>query len=121
MDFGLNGALDSKLDEGELSGVDKEEDLGEGDGGQNELLGISLHSMTSSPTPRTMKIIGKLGKLVLIDLGTTHAFMDQYVARHLKLPAHDEKKPIVSITNGEQVHCQGFCEAIPMVLQNLEF
>lgn len=60
----------------------------EGNKEMSDLLGISLHVMASSLSPKTKRIEGCINHqnvLILIDIGSTHKFVDPYVARKLKL------------------------------------
>ncbi|KAG7969461.1 hypothetical protein I3843_07G032400 [Carya illinoinensis] len=56
---------------------------------QAELLGISLHAIARASSPKTLRLVGKIGTclvIVLIDIGSTHSFIDVNVVRRAKLP-----------------------------------
>ncbi|XP_042950388.1 uncharacterized protein LOC122282508 [Carya illinoinensis] len=86
-----------------------------------ELLGISLHAMAGSLAPKTMRIEGFINHqkvLVLIDTGSTHSFVDSYVARRSRLPV-GESQLTVKVANGDSLPCQGYCRVVSIQLQNL--
>lgn len=81
-----------------------------------ELLGISLHAIARSLAPKTMRLQGEINHqkvLVLIDTGSTHSFIDPYVAKKAKLSMVDSHLT-VKVANGATLPCLGFCKAIPV-------
>ncbi|KAG6673174.1 hypothetical protein I3842_16G098000, partial [Carya illinoinensis] len=43
---------------------------------------ISIHALLRSPSPKTMRILGHIGScamVILVDIGSTHNFMDHFV------------------------------------------
>ena len=86
---------------------------------QAELLGISLHAIAGAPSPKTMRIVGRIGKcpvLVLIDTGSTHSFIDIKVAKKEKLTVESSRMS-VQVANGETLPCLGHCKAVKLTLQ----
>ncbi|KAF5445037.1 hypothetical protein F2P56_034120 [Juglans regia] len=86
-----------------------------------ELLGISLHAMAGTLSPKTMRVEGFINHqnvLILVDTGSMHSFVDPYVARRSKLQV-EESQLIVKVANGDSFPCQGYCRAVPIQLQNL--
>lgn len=72
-------------------------------GQQVELLGISLHAIAGEPSPKTMRLVGKIGTcsvIVLVDTGSTHSFIDVNVARRANLPV-EEGHLAVQVANGK--------------------
>ncbi|XP_035543610.1 uncharacterized protein LOC118347690 [Juglans regia] len=117
----------------ELGGGDYEEEEGEetyaqGDMGvdpttqQAELLVISLHAIAGAPSPKTMRLVGKIGKnpvTVLIDTGSTHSFIDMNVARKIRLPV-EESHLAVQVANGATFPCHSCCKAVLLRLQSCD-
>ncbi|KAL9399299.1 hypothetical protein Peur_008260 [Populus x canadensis] len=55
---------------------------------QADLLGISLHAIAGAPSPKIVRLVGKIGTcsiIVLINIGNTHCFIDVNVVRKEKL------------------------------------
>ncbi|KAJ0101559.1 hypothetical protein Patl1_05236 [Pistacia atlantica] len=78
--------------------------------------------MAGSLSPKTMRIEGFINSqkvLILIDIGSTHSFVDPYVARKSKLPM-GKSQLTVKVANGDSLLCQGYCRAVPIQLQNLK-
>lgn len=72
-------------------------------GHQAELLGISLHAIAGVPSPKTMRLVGKIGTcsvIVLVVTGSTHSFIDVNVARRANLPV-EEGHLAVQVANGK--------------------
>lgn len=67
---------------------------------------ISLHAIVCSPTPQTMRIQGIIGKVrvvVLLDLRSTHNFLDPTIACKVGLPVQSRGQFQVTFANGERV------------------
>ncbi|KAJ0082796.1 hypothetical protein Patl1_12023 [Pistacia atlantica] len=78
--------------------------------------------MAGSLSPKTMRIEGFINRqkvLILIDTGSTHSFVDPYVARKSKLLV-GKSQLTVKVANGDSLLCQGYCRAVPIQLQNLK-
>jgi hypothetical protein len=85
-----------------------------------ELLGITLYALARTPTPRTMRVIGKVGSLevvILIDTGSTHSFVDPNVAKRAKLAADQKGQLTVMVADGATLSCHGRCSAVSIFLQ----
>lgn len=86
---------------------------------QAELLGISLHVIAGAPSPKTMRIVGKIGKctvIVLIDTGSTHSFIDTKVASRVKL-AVERSRMAVQVANRDTLTCPGYCKEVQLTMQ----
>ena len=73
-------------------------------------MGISLHTIVGAPSPKTTRLVRKLGEcsvIVLIDTGSTHGFIDVNVARRAKLPV-EEGHLAVQVSNRDTLPCLGF-------------
>ncbi|KAG7944239.1 hypothetical protein I3843_15G089300 [Carya illinoinensis] len=97
----------AELDEGHLAIIESKE-VGREEREMRELLCISLHAMTCSLSPKTMRVEGLIihqKVLILIDTGSTHSFVNPYVARKSKLPV-GESQLTVKVANGDNLPCQ---------------
>jgi hypothetical protein len=104
-----------------LLGIQRELIHGETEG---ELLGISLHALTGAPTCRTLRLMGKIGSqevVVLIDIESTHNFVDPNVARNAHLLADGKGQLTIMVVNGATLSCQGHCKAVSIILQGCPF
>lgn len=89
-----------------------------------ELLGISWHALAGVVAPRTMRVMGKIGEqlvVVLIDTGSTHSFVDQDLARRIRLPAEKRSQVNVMTANGDSVPYIECCVAVSLSLQGIKF
>ncbi|KAA8515066.1 hypothetical protein F0562_018147 [Nyssa sinensis] len=87
---------------------------------QAEMLGVSLHAIVGAPSPKTMRLVGKIGTcsvIVLIDIDSTHSFIDVNVARRAKLPVK-EGHLAVQVANGDTLPCFGYCKAVLLKMQS---
>jgi hypothetical protein len=85
-----------------------------------ELLGISLHALVGSPTPCTMRLMGKIGAqmvVVLIDTGSTHSFIDPNIAKKASMPIHSGEKLTIMVADRATFPCQGCCTSVSFCLQ----
>jgi hypothetical protein len=76
---------------------------------------ISLHAITGSNHPKTMRIIGRVGNqrvVILIDSGSTHNFLDSSIAKSTQLLLSKETSVRVQIGNGEQLLSEGKCSGV---------
>jgi hypothetical protein len=67
---------------------------------------ISLHAITSSNHPNTMRLIGWVGNhkiIVSIDSGNTHNFLDSSMGRKLKVLISKEPRIRVKVANGKRL------------------
>ncbi|GMY21813.1 RVP_2 domain-containing protein [Fagus crenata] len=86
----------------------------------DENLSISLHAITGTPTPQTMRVKANVeGKVViiLIDTGSTYNFMSENMAARLKLQHKGTTKFNVTGASGEKIPSNGRCPRIRVALQ----
>ena len=56
---------------------------------------ISIHALCGSPNPKTMRIVGQIGRktvVILIDTGSTHNFIDPSIVHMVQIPYDAERK-----------------------------
>jgi hypothetical protein len=85
---------------------------------------ISLHAITGSNHPKTIRIIGKIGNqrvVILIDSGSTHNFLDSSIVQHSQLPLVKENQIRVQIANGDHIVSEGKFVGVQVEVQNFQF
>ena len=53
--------------------------------------GISIHALSGSPNPKIMRFVGHIcgrAVVILVDMGSTHNFMDPFVVQRVHLPCN---------------------------------
>jgi hypothetical protein len=93
------------------------------EGGEEEPI-ISLHALTGTPHPQTMRVrgaVGRFGLTILMDTGSTHNFINVQVAARLGLkPTHTGNMRVI-VANGEKLECTGVCAGIILWIQGEPF
>ncbi|XP_042983164.1 uncharacterized protein LOC122312586 [Carya illinoinensis] len=85
---------------------------------------ISLHAITGSLNPRTMRVKGKVGSqwaTILIDTGSTHNFLDPAVVIKGQLPINQERRVRVRVASGEQLLSEGESVQTRFNIQGISF
>jgi hypothetical protein len=85
---------------------------------------ISLHAVTGSIHPKTMRVSGYLGNLkvvILIDSGSTHNFMDAALIHKLQLLINKASVVKVQVANGEVIVSEGKCDGVKVTVQEQSF
>jgi hypothetical protein len=85
---------------------------------------ISLNAITRTLNPKTMRMIGIIkGQQVtiLIDLGNTHNFVDEQMAKLIGIKSTSKYVIKVRIANGQQINNPGKCEALSVKVQGNVF
>ncbi|VFQ96450.1 unnamed protein product [Cuscuta campestris] len=80
----------------------------------------SIHSMSGSPSPRSLKLAGSVhgtAVQVLLDSGSTHNFIHPGVAERLALVLHPVTPFRVYVGNGDSLRCSYNCPRTPLSLQ----
>ena len=91
---------------------------------QEEEVEITLYALIGTPTPGTMKVKGKINGsrlVILINIGSTHNFIDASLVNSLQLRVDVSKVLEVKVANGSIVKTQGFCSSVPVNVQGVEF
>ncbi|KAI9197976.1 hypothetical protein LWI28_007868 [Acer negundo] len=81
---------------------------------------ISFHAMAETTHPQTFHINGKVKNkdiTILIDGGSTHNFVDQYVVIKIELPVVKDKSFQVMMGNKEKIECTRLCLGLNLVIQ----
>lgn len=100
---------------------EEEESLENGVGEETveEVPEISIHAISDTHAPQTMRILGKIGKQplqVLVDSGSTHNFLNLQVAKRAGLTASAQGVFEVAVANGEKLRSAGRCRGVCLAL-----
>ncbi|VFQ77747.1 unnamed protein product [Cuscuta campestris] len=85
---------------------------------------ISFHAVNGIAGYQTMKVTGHFGKKsiqILIDLGSTHNFLDINLARKLGCRLEAISSQPVTVANGSTLSCQYVCRYVKWRLQGTDF
>ena len=91
---------------------------------QEEEVEITLYALTGTPTPSTMRVMGKVngsGLVILVDIGSAHNFVDASLVSSLQLRVDVIKILEIKAANGSIMKTQGFCNKVPVCVQGVEF
>ena len=83
----------------------------------SEEVEITLYALTGTPTPGTIRVMGRIngcGLVILIDTSSTHNFVDSSLVNCLQLRVDVSKMLEVKVANGSIVKTQGFCSNVAM-------
>ncbi|XP_071914038.1 uncharacterized protein [Coffea arabica] len=89
----------------------------------DEHIEVSIHALAGETSHRTMKLKGLVkGRLVtaLVDSGSTHCFVDEQLARDLKLGTQGPNL-VVNVANGEKVDSKGLDKPLQWEMQGHQF
>ena len=92
--------------------------------GEGELLEISFHAIVGAPSPKTMRLMRSINNqavVVLIDMGSTHSFLDPNVARRAKLPIHETSRLTMKVANRDSIPNQWCYTTVQVTLQGHTF
>ena len=79
-------------------------------------LEISIHAITSSSHPHTIRVVRVLRKTnitILLDNGSTHNFIDPFLVLKLWLPIVKDNHFQVTVANRTKLNCDRVCLALP--------
>lgn len=80
---------------------------------------LSQAALRGTPSPRTLRVQGKVGKLtvtILIDSGSSHNIMQPRIAEFLALPMVPLAPFSVIVGNGDSIQCFGSCPKVKVTL-----
>uniref|UniRef100_A0A2N9HXW7 Chromo domain-containing protein n=1 Tax=Fagus sylvatica TaxID=28930 RepID=A0A2N9HXW7_FAGSY len=113
--------LMEEVDDEEAELVEVEEEEVEAELG-DENAEITLCALLGSTSPSTMRVIAIVNgqtTVVLLDTGSTHNFMDETLAKTLKLPIDGESNFGVRVANGQVIRTLGECKEVKFKMQGL--
>jgi predicted aspartyl protease len=59
--------------------------------------------------------------VILVDTGSTHSFVDQLLAKKMKLPVEERSQLSIMVANREKVPCLGCYVTVTFTLQGKDF
>ena len=90
----------------------------------NSTAEITLYALLGSPSLGTMRVLRRInhqGLVILIDMGSTHNFLDTSIWMLLKLPIFVEEIFEVKIAKGALVQTKGACHVVQLKIQGQTF
>ena len=85
---------------------------------------ISLHAMAGVPATDTFRLYGLINNTrvtILVDSGSTHNFVQPWVAKFLNLPLQDTVPLRVMVGNGSMLDCQQMIPETTILIQDHSF
>ena len=85
---------------------------------------ISLHAMAGVPATDTFRLYGLINNTrvtILVDIGSTHNFVQPRVAKFLNLPLRDTLPLRVMVGNGSVLDCQQMIPDVMILIQDHSF
>lgn len=85
---------------------------------------ISFNALSGTSTTEAFRLFGFIHHFqvtVLIDGGSTHNFIQSWVAKYLQLPATQTTPLQVTVGNGTMLPCEQVCSQTPLSLQGHVF
>lgn len=85
---------------------------------------ISIHVISGSPSPNTMRIVGIIQQQMvvnLVDSGSTHNFLDPAIVSKARFPTLTYKVIGVKVANGQLMSSEGTCPAVSIRVQGNTF
>ena len=76
---------------------------------------ISMQALIGTDGHQTMRLTGKVKNqslVILVDIGSTHNFLDQAMAKRLNCDLHDIPGLKVTIANGEMIQTHELCHGL---------
>ncbi|GKB94316.1 ty3-gypsy retrotransposon protein [Tanacetum coccineum] len=89
-----------------------------------QFLSLSPAALLGVTSPHTLRVTGHIkghAVTILVDSGSTHNIIQPRIASFLNLAITPIPSFPVMIGNGSHLHCQGFCQTVPLYLQNTPF
>ena len=85
---------------------------------------ITLYALLGSPSPSTMRIKCKINGywvVILLDIGSTHNFLDAAILSKLQLSLDPTVSFEVKVANGATIKTMGVCVGVKVVMQGHMF
>jgi hypothetical protein len=110
---------DEESEEAECVEMEEEEKEAELEEEKVEITLCALLGSTSPSTMRVMAILNGQKTIVLLDTSSTHNFMDETLAKELKLQTNVESNFGVRVANGQVIRILGECKEVKFKMQDL--
>lgn len=85
---------------------------------------ISLHALNGLQGHNRVRVATRVGSnwaIILVDLGSTHNFINARMVNRLLLPVMHQEQLKVSVVNGSCLFTKGMCKGVPWEVQNYRF
>jgi len=85
---------------------------------------ISIHSLMGHTTPQTLRVQGVIGKspvVILVDIESTHNFVQDRVVKVLGLHVQAAHSFLVMVGNGEEIRCDSYCPNVGIKIDPHQF
>lgn len=85
---------------------------------------ISLYAIARAVNPKTMRLMGWIGKkeeVILVDMGSTHNFLDPAVITKARLFVQPTRSITVKVANGDSMLCEGRSNQVAFRVQGYDF
>ncbi|XP_071906000.1 uncharacterized protein [Coffea arabica] len=89
----------------------------------DELIEVSIHALAGGTEHRTFKLKGNIGEkevLILVDSGSTHCFLDEWLATHLQLQLAGTPL-VVKVANGDRLESRQLNKPLEWEIQGYKF
>ncbi|XP_026449232.1 uncharacterized protein LOC113349472 [Papaver somniferum] len=106
------------------SDVSPEEPMADSPSSSDTIMEISLHALTGQSVQDTIRISGHLHQqaiMVLIDMGSTHSFIDSHLADKLNVHISPTAPMLVTVANGDSTISKGMCRNLHWEMQGYNF
>ena len=110
---------DEESEEAECVEMEEEEEGAELEEEKAEITLCALLGRTSPSTIRSMAILNGQKTIVLLDTGSTHNFLDETLAKGLKLQTNVESNFGVRVADGQVIRTLGECKEMKFKMQGL--
>ena len=91
---------------------------------EEEIPEISFHAILGITTPKTMRLVGKMGQstiTILVDSGSMHNFLNSKVAEKLGIYPTKKGEFSVQVADGSKMKSEGLCEGTLISVQKIDF
>ena len=85
---------------------------------------ISLHALSGHMAPETLRLLGRINRhkvWILIDVGSTHNFIQECLVSILGLNAQFTQPLMVMVGNSHELKCSKWCRDISLQVQDQSF
>ncbi len=89
-------------------------------GGDSPEMGISIHALSGERQPNTIKIQGEIKEVtlsILVDMGSTHSFLDYQTTKDIKATMIAVTPLVVTVANGQKVLSKLQCPRFQWTMQ----
>lgn len=81
---------------------------------------ISIHAISGSPSPNTMRLVGMIQRqvvVILVDSRSTHNFSDPSIVKKARMLMVTTEKITVKVANGDKLQSEGKCTPVTVKVQ----